>query len=250
MDSETAIVRQGGGVDFGRTRWSMVAAVRTGREEQARRSLSELCRRYWVPVYAYVRCCGYAPENAASLVEGFLSHLVRRLRADQFSVDTGFRAYLQTELEDFLAHDGGAHRSTDPVSGMGPPWPLEQIEQRQRVASSAERSPAQALQRAFALEMLAIALGRLRKEAADSERGELFEAVRPFLSREPTQSQYAALAENMQISPLAAVIAVKRLRQRFQELVDEELAQTVGDRASLETERHTLLSLVSPGTEA
>ena len=53
----------------------------------------------------------------------------------------------------------------------------------------------------------------------------------------------------MKSSPLAAVIAVKRLRQRFQELIDEELAQTIGVGQVLETERHTLLTLVMPDAE-
>jgi hypothetical protein len=100
------------------------------------------------------------------------------------------------------------------------------------------------LQRAFALELLAIALERLRREARQSGRAELFDLVRPFLSREPSPDEYARLAAQMSSSPLASVIAVKRLRQRFQELIDDELAQTVGDPQSLENERHTLLTLV------
>jgi hypothetical protein len=247
MDSESAIARQGLGVDLGRTRWSMVVAVREGNEREARRSLGELCRRYWVPVYAYVRRAGRSPEDAASLVQAFLSHLVARLRAGEQRISAGFREFLQAEIEAFLASDGQEQASAELLPEMLAPWSLERIEARQSFDRQGEMSPGQALQRAFALEMLSIALERLRKEAEDSERGELFEAVRPFLSREPGPEDYAALAEQMGSSPLAAIVAVKRLRQRFQELIDEELAQTIGDKRELETERHTLLTIVSPG---
>jgi hypothetical protein len=244
MDSALKIARQQAGVDFGRTRWSMVVAVREGDEAQARQSLKELCRRYWVPIYAYVRRRGHAPEDAAVLVRQFLTHLVSRLRAQHAGFSTGFRVYLQQQLEAFLDAPPQALPARDFEPGMEPPWPLEQIEQRQRDEHPADAGPVQALQRAFALELLAIALERLRREARQSGRADLFELVRPFLSREPSPDEFARLAEQMGSSSLASVIAVKRLRQRFQELIDEELAQTVGDAESLENERHTLLTLV------
>ena len=38
----------------------------TGRSPgPTRRSLVALCRRYWVPVYSYVRRCGHSPDAAA-----------------------------------------------------------------------------------------------------------------------------------------------------------------------------------------
>jgi hypothetical protein len=244
MESEPMIARHQAGVDFGRTRWSMVVAVREGDEAQARQSLRELCRRYWVPVYVYVRRSGHAPEDAIVLVRQFLTHLVSRLRAHHAGFNTGFRAYLQRQLEAFLGALPQVLPGEDFDTGMEPPWPLEQIEQRQRDEHPADAGPAEALQRAFALELLAIALERLRREARQSGRAELFDLVRPFLSREPSPDEYARLAAQMSSSPLASVIAVKRLRQRFQELIDDELAQTVGDPQSLENERHTLLTLV------
>jgi RNA polymerase sigma-70 factor (ECF subfamily) len=249
MNSEPAVAARGIDIDFGRTRWSMVAAVRDGTAPEARRSLTELCRRYWVPAYVYMRRSGESPARAASLVQTFLSRLVTQLRSDELRVTAGFRVYLQARLEEFLSRDF-AEAGAEPLAEMRPPWPLEKIEQRQSEEHPLDATPEQALQRAFALEMLAIALARLEREADQSGRGGLFEAVRTYLSREPTAEDYAALARKMQTSPLACVIAVKRLRQRFQELIDEELSETVGNSQALATERHTLFSLVGPpGTE-
>jgi hypothetical protein len=239
MTTQHSIAELRGSSDFARTRWSMVAAVREGGEAQARKSLGELCRRYWVPVYA----------ESVRLVQAFLSHLVTQLRVSQPRLSGGFRNFLHAELEGFLAAGAAQRADAENLAAIEPPWPLDEIEQRQLAEHGADTSPADALQRGFALEVLAIALQRLRREAERSGRQELFEAVRPFLSRDPTPAEYAALAAAMRSSSLAMIIAVKRLRQRFQELVDDELTQTVSDAQSLQQERQTLLSLVIPRKE-
>lgn len=232
--------------DFGRTRWSVVMAVRSGGEGEARRSLSELCQRYWVPVYAYVRRCGHTPGAAAGLVQAFLSHLVQQIRDTDPAAEGGFRAFLQHRLERFLASDWTRLETGAALDEFAPPWPLEQIEERQQREQVPQATPAQAFQRAFAFEMLAQGLALLRAEADRNGRGAMFEAVRPYLTREPGPGEYAHLAQQLQSTPLAAVVAVKRLRQRFQELIDAQVAQTVGSRQSFESERTALLSLLAP----
>jgi hypothetical protein len=231
--------------DFGRTRWSVVAAVRSGSDHEARHSLSELCRRYWVPVYAYVRRCGHPPGGAAALVQAFLSHLVQEIRFGDPGGEGGFRLFLQRRLEQFLASDWTQLDTATPLPEFAAPWPLDQIESRQRQEPPATGSPEAAFQRAFALEVLAQGLHDLRHEAETGHRGEMFEAVRPYLTREPGPGEYAALAARLKSSPLATVIAVKRLRQRYQELIDAQLVQTVGDPAAFEREREALLALLA-----
>jgi RNA polymerase sigma-70 factor (ECF subfamily) len=244
MAASSSLPQAMGAADFGRTRWSVVAAVRHGDEEDARRSLAELCRRYWVPVYAYVRRCGPAPSGAATLVQAFLSHVVREMRSGE-APDSGFRNFLQSRLEHFLARDWAELDTAAPLPEFGPPWPLTQIEERQRHEQGPEATPAQAFQRAFALELLAQGLQQLREEAEQAGRGAMFDAVRPYLTRDPGPGEYAILARALESSPLATVIAVKRLRQRYQELIDAQLAQTVGDSRAFAAERNALLALLA-----
>lgn len=234
-----------GAADFGRTHWSVVAAVRDGGERDAQRSLAELCRRYWVPVYTWVRRCGHPPQGAAALVQAFLSHVVQEIRAGNPEADAGFRLYLQRRLERFLASDWTQLDTATPLPELAPPWPLEEIEQRQQRESLADLSPAQAFHRAFALELLAQGLEELRGEAEKGGRAAMFAAVRPYLARDPAPGEYAQLAQHLGSSPLATVVAVKRLRQRYQELIDAQLAQTVGGPDAFDAERTALLSLLA-----
>ena len=249
MNSAASIPQQDAAADFGRTRWSVVLAVRSGSEAEARRSLAELCRRYWVPVYAFVRRCGHPPQSAATLVQAFLSDLVQQIRGGEGVGDGGFRAFLQQRLERFLASDWTRLETAAPLEEFAPPWPLQQIEERQRQEQLPQATPQQAFQRAFALELLAVGLVQLREEAERNGRAAMFDAVRPYLTREPVPGEYAELAATLQSSPLAAVIAVKRLRQRYQELIDTQLAQTVGSRQSFESERNALLAQLVPRSE-
>jgi len=223
----------------------MVRGVGSASEDEAHRSLVDLCRRYWVPVYAYVRRCGHPEQSAAALVQTYLSDTVRQIRASGPVVEAGFREFLQHNLERFLASDWTRLDCAPPMEEMAPPWPLDEIERRQRQDHLAHATPAQAFQRAFALELLAQALESLRAEAASCDRELMFDAVRPYLTREPAPGEYAQLAQRLQCSPLATVIAIKRLRQRYHELVEEQLTQIVGGRDAFDTERNVLLSMLS-----
>ena len=106
-------------------------------------------------------------------------------------------------------------------------------------------SPEQGFQRSFALEVLGRSLRRLRLEAEQNGRGDMFTALQPFLAREPEPGQYQQLAQQMETPPLVLVIAVKRLRQRYRELTDDELMETVASPDDLENERSALLVILS-----
>lgn len=244
MDPAASSQRQPA-ADFGRTRWSIVRALRQGAEAEARNSLAELCRRYWVPVYVYVRHCGHPPQAAAGLTQSFLSHLLQRLRADGSDAEHGFRQFLKRQLQAFLASNWTELETAAPLPELAPPWPLDEIEQRQRQAHSPDASPEQAFQRSFAFELLSMAMEELRAEAAQAGRAEMFAAVLPWLTREPAPGEIAALSERLDYAPLATLIAIRRLRQRFQELVDGQLLQTLDDATSLEGERLALLRLMA-----
>ena len=248
---EPAISRRPGerpAADYGRTRWSIVRAAASGGEEAARRSLAELCRRYWVPVYVYVRHCGHGPPEAAALTQAFLGWLLERLREEGVDAEPGFRRYLQRRLQDFLADDQRRCVQAPVAAEFTPPWPAEEIERRQRQVRSPESSPSRAFQRAFAFEILGMALDQVREEALQAGRGELFQAARPFLTREPVPGEMAELSRRLACAPLALLIAVRRLRQRFQELVDEQLLETLDDAGDLESERTALLALAAGTT--
>lgn len=227
---------------FATTRWSLVAAASVG---DARASLTELCVRYWYPVYAYARRCGHPPAVAQDITVAFFHRLVtERLKAADPRAHGRFREFVLHELNRFLAEDWRGERVVTPSGGLLAPLPTELLEQRHLAEGVDAASPEQAFQRGFALEIVARAFNRLRREAQQASRLSMYEAMEPYLTVEPPSGQFEALSRPLKMSPLALVIALKRLRQRFRELVDDELTETVSNHADLEAERATLRAVL------
>lgn len=240
----TAISEPQGGLAsnrFAATRWSLVAAAMAADPAGARRALVELCLRYWYPVYAYVRGSGHAPGVARVLVRGFFEQLLeQRLSLADVRARGRFRTFLLEALNRFLGGDWRSALKVPPVPEFEQPVAWEELEARYGQDAAGGRSPEQVYQRNYALEVLAGALARLRQEAAEAGRGTMFEAMQPLLGNEPLPGQVEAIARELGLRPLAAVVALKRLRQRFRELADAELCETVGNADDLQAEREAL----------
>lgn len=204
----------------------------------ARNALTELTQRYWYPVYAYVRRCGHAPQIAQDITRCFLNSLMRQFRDGQPLTAQGhFRRFLLARLNAFLAADW--RDAIDEPTGDLTPAPAD-LEPRYRRDNDGAISPEQAYERSFALEVLNRALKRLHSEARRTGHLAMYEVLKPYLAQDPGPGEYEALARSLKSRPLALVVALKRLRQRFRELVGEELADTVTSAEDLATEQQAL----------
>ncbi len=228
---------------FATTRWSVVMACAANDSPGAEGALTELAQRYWYPVYAYVRRCGHSPAIAQDITRSFLQHLLENVQGGRVQAAHGhFRRYLLSELNAFLVgdwRDGLA--DTSDAQLLPPPAELESRYQRDIPAAS---SPEETYQRYFALEVLARAIKRLRSEARKTGHLGMYEALEAFLGVDPGPGIYEDLARRLNSRPLALVVALKRLRQRFRELVGEELADTVTSAEDLIAEQQALHSVL------
>ena len=66
----------------------------------------------------------------------------------------------------------------------------------------------------------------------------------PFLGNDPPPGVLDTLAPALSTRPLALLVALKRLRKRFRELVGEELADTVTNGAELAAENAALHAIL------
>jgi hypothetical protein len=224
---------------FATTRWSVVMHLASSQAQAASGALTELAQRYWYPVYAYVRRCGHEPEIAQGIARSFLLHLLHLFRAARPLAAQGyFRSYLLTELNAFLAGDWREAIEDEAAIDL-PPAPAD-LELRYQRDHANVTSPEQAYQLSFALEVLGRAFKRLRSEAHKSGHVDMYAGLEPFLGNDPPPGVYEELARNLRSRPLALIVALKRLRQRFRELVGEELADTVTSAEDLSNEQQAL----------
>jgi len=194
-------------------------------------------------VYAYIRRSGHAPELAYEIAQAFFARLSTEIRSAEPRSHGQFRTFLLSRLNLFLVEDW-RHEKAAEGEGVSGPADVDALEARHRRELRADATPETAFQRSFALEVLARSLQRLRLEAEQGGRVAMFDQLEPFLTSEPHPGQYEELGKQLKTRPMALLIAIKRLRSRFRELVEEELAQTVASSDDLDAERGALLAIL------
>lgn len=219
--------------DFRTTRWSLISAAQragAGSGQQAR--LDELCLRYWAPVSLYLGRNGYPVETIDRLTRAFFDQLLHK-GIDRAAGHRRFRTFLLGELQQFLAR----HPVDTPL-----PAPLLPLPAKPDASPpAAAGTPEQALHRGFALEVISHAMAQLRAEAEQAGRLPMFVHLQHYLSAEPAADDYAADAKALGARTVFVAMAVRRLRERFRELVDDELAQLVSNADEFAGERAALL---------
>lgn len=221
---------------FSHTRWSLVAAVRNGIPGGESDPLAELSRSYWFPVYACIRRHGHPPDAAWQLSSAYFEWLAAEIRRDRPAVFGRFRVFLFDRLQAFLA----TPKPTDAARQV-PAAELAALEQRLAVEHGQTLRPQSTFERSFGLQVLARSRARLEQEVQRHGREAMYRRLVGYLSAEPQAEELPTIAAELGIGTLALQVAIKRLRLRFREFVEAELAETVTNSAELEAERAALL---------
>lgn len=230
---------------FSTTCWSLVVN-RDPSPETRVAALGELCRRYWYPVYAYLRHSDHGPEIAQDITRAFFADLLRPgTTRTHPSTPQRFRDFLLERLRAFLDADWRDLPDADPAL---PQQSLAELEARLQANHAPTDKPDVVYQRSFAWEVIERALTHLRDEALHSGHIEMYEALLPFLTVEPAAADQNEIAHRLDQRPLALIVALKRLRQRFRELVGRELSDTVESAAELMEEQRTLHGFLHDGS--
>lgn len=223
---------------FATTHWSVVLEARQSGAGKAEQAMETLCRTYWLPLYAFVRSRGYNAHDAQDLVQAFFEQLLSRNVLSDADREKGkFRSFLLACVKHFLAKDYRYH-SAQKRGGRHNPISLDevQVEEVLRDELIDTSSPETVYDRQWIITVMDQAIVRLRRDAEIAGKTPLFEATKEFLMHEPREGQYASTAQTLQMTPGAIAVAVHRLRQRFRELVRDEVAHTVGDPADAAAE--------------
>ena len=88
-------------------------------------------------------------------------------------------------------------------------------------------------------------LDRLATEQATAGRAESFNLLKDCLTGSGRDTPYVELAARLGTSEEAVKVAVHRLRRRYRELLEAEIANTVGSSEQVAEERRYLLSVLS-----
>ena len=235
------------GAAFTTTHWSVVLAAQ-GPSPAAEGALEKLCRTYWKPIYGFVRRQGVGPEEAKDLTQGFFALLLERRDFDAVLKEKGrLRSYLLTSLKHFLTNEH--NRATAIKRGAGQRLiPLEDLRERERTGFEPSETLAadQMYERRWALSVLDQVLTRLGEEhrAAGPASAGLFDRLEKSLADEPDQPSPAETAREFGMTESAVRQASYRLRQRYRQLLREEIAHTVLAAGDVEDELRHLVAVL------
>jgi RNA polymerase sigma factor (sigma-70 family) len=233
--------------DFCTTHWSVVLAAGRSDSTRAHEALEKLCRAYWYPLYVFVRRLGHNAHDAEDLVQAFFAQCLEKNYLGAADQAKGrFRSFLLIALKRFLANEWDKTRAQK-RGGGAPPISLDALTAEQRYAlEPAEQLTADRLfERRWALTLLDNVLSRLREEQIALGRGAIFESLKDSLTTGKPSAPYAELAGRLDLSEGALKVAVHRLRQRYRELLEAEIANTVASPEEVAEERRYLLSVLS-----
>jgi RNA polymerase sigma-70 factor (ECF subfamily) len=96
--------------------------------------------------------------------------------------------------------------------------------------------------RRWAFTVLDRVFARLREESQASANAPLLERLNTLLSDEPDRPSQAEIAREFGMTENAVKQAFHRLRQRYRQLLREEVAHTVATPAEIEDELHHLIA--------
>ena len=231
---------------FAATRWTVVLRAGRADTERAHEALAELCRAYWYPLYAYVRRRGYSAPDAEDLTQGFFARLLRLNSLATVRRDKGkFRAFLLASLKHFLEDERDrAHAQCRDIRRTIS-FDMEGAEIRYLREPADHLTAERQFDRQWALNLLDAVVQRLRQEYEASGRGALFLQLRFAITGEKSAVPYAELATRLGSSPEAVRVAVHRLRQRYRQLLREEIAHTVETEADVAEELRCLCRALS-----
>ena len=219
---------------FATTRWSLIQEAGSD-SSAARLALGELCSAYRGPVLAFIRQRGISRDRAEDLTQEFFERfLAERIHQRVDPARGRFRSYVLVALRNFLSSTNAAATTIK----RGGNFRLEKIEDEGALAGA--DSPERVFERHWALTVVARAMDRLRHEADQAGKGQLFEGLQEFLLEQPDADEYQLAAERLGLRRNTLAVAVHRLRERLRELVRAELAETVVATEDVEIELGSL----------
>ncbi len=231
---------------FPTTRWSVIVlAGSRAPTAECEDALASLCGTYWYALYAFARRWGYEAEDAKDLTQGFFARLLEKNFLREFDRERGrFRTFLLAAFRHYTANE---HRRAEAQKRGGGHATLSldfgDAEGRYGREPIDDQTPERIFERRWALTVLDRALDRVARQYTAGRRA-WFDRLRCFLTSAPGDLAFRQIARELETSEGAVRVAVHRLRRRFREALQAEVAETVADARETDDEIQFLIAAV------
>jgi RNA polymerase sigma-70 factor (ECF subfamily) len=210
-------------------------------------ALNSLCRIYWYPLYAYVRRRGHGPHDAQDLTQAYFERLLTKEYLAQVDRSKGkFRSFLLASLNHFLADEWD--RSRRQKRGGGAAFlslDATTAEERYHLEPVDDLDAERIFERRWALTLFGHVLARLEDEFIAAGKRDHFRQLQGFLVGDRGSGSCAQTGAALGMSEGAVRVAIHRMRQRYGELIREEIAHTVSSPVEIDDEIRHLCEIMS-----
>lgn len=222
---------------FQSTHWSLVLAAQSRSTPAGQQAFASLCEKYWYPLYAHARRLESDQHLARDLTQGFFTRVLEgNYLADADPARGRFRTFLITSFRNYIANEwdkqNARKRGGDRLHLT---LEFERGEQRYSLEPAEPETAEAMFNRRWAETTLESVLSKLAAEHENAGRGELFAALKQFLTPAATDS-YRDVGERLGMSEGAVKVAVHRLRCRYRQRLCEEIAETTASEGDVEDE--------------
>lgn len=222
--------------EFPATHWTLIAATAGPERDSA---LSRLYKTYWAPICAQARRFGVAPDDVEDVAQELFMHLFRSGAVERAERSRGrFRSYLLGALRNHLSHRR-AHDAAQKRGGGVAPLPLESE------SVTVETIDAREFDAEWARTLVGEALRRFQSEEQHSAESRASFAVLGGPALGDDAFSCAEAAQQLGITVPAVKSRVFRMRQRFHQIVREEVRRTVSDDAETDEELRYLSAVLA-----
>lgn len=217
------------GSSFPDTRWGLILEVKEGSDTRRRAALEELCRIYWMPLYAFARQKGYSSADAEDLTQEFLANILRREDLNRVEEGAGkLRSFLLKAFCNFMTSEW--RRETRLKRGGGQvPISIQESEAEHRYSAlpSNDVTPEVLYDRAWALSLLESVLTDLESDYREKGKAETFDVLRPFLTASGAEPSHDEVASRLGMTVGAVKTMVHRLRKHYRDAICEAVGDTL-----------------------
>jgi len=229
---------------FRTTRWSLILNSVDVQAPESRAALSELCRLYWYPLYAFARRSGHDPSDAEDLTQSFFLHLLEKEAFSRVGREKGkFRAFLLASFKNHMSvswHKGRAAKRGGGLQVVS--LDTEDAEHRYQLEPADDLAPDRVFDARWAATLLSRVTTRLHEEYVRQGKGQTFERLKVFLVKADYEdmNSYRRIAEELGLTAGGVKTLVFRLRKHFAAVLREEVAQTLANPAEVDSELRAL----------
>jgi RNA polymerase sigma-70 factor (ECF subfamily) len=229
----------------------LACADSTVSEETARRALTELCKTYWRPVFAFICRRGYSVPDAQDLTQDFFLMVLEGDLLKRADPSRGrFRSLLLKVLQNFLANDTIKKRARKRGGDMKfVSWDEWMAEAPSHLAISAKEAEAWPAEKIYDVRWAATvvehALRRLGEECEARGRRRVFDVLSDYLAAERQDVSYQKLSKALAVPQASVKRLVHQLRVRYRDLLRAEVAQTVEKPQDVDAELRYLCAALA-----